>query len=170
MRRLFRLLGLVPGPDVTEHAAAALAHTDPATAARLIDRLAAAHLIEEHTAGRCTFHDLPRLFAAERARAEDCAAERRAATERLLGHYLRVVDVAAGRLWANRLRIDPATRPGEVPHHPPARNHSGTPPRPVPVPDRTECRSGSCCRQLFEWDGPKNSISAIATCFFPEAA
>jgi hypothetical protein len=56
--RLLRLLGLVPRPDVTERAAAALAGTDAATAAGLIDRLAAAHLIEEHAAGRYTFHDL----------------------------------------------------------------------------------------------------------------
>ena len=51
-RRLFRLQSLVPGPDLSADGAAAVAGVTPAGAARLLDRLTAAHLVEEGTAGR----------------------------------------------------------------------------------------------------------------------
>jgi DNA-binding SARP family transcriptional activator len=47
VRLLFRRLGLVPGPDVTVEAAAALAGTTVAEAAAGLDRLVAAHLVTE---------------------------------------------------------------------------------------------------------------------------
>src|SRR5262249_36135753 len=68
-RRLFRLLGLVPGPDFTPAAAAALAGTDPESGARLLERLAVAHAADEHAPGRYRLHDLLRHYAAERASA-----------------------------------------------------------------------------------------------------
>jgi hypothetical protein len=104
-RRLFRLLGLVPGPEVTADAAAALTGTLPERAARLLDRLAAAHLIDQDTAGRFAFHDLLRLYAAERARHEDTGEERKAATRRLLDWYLHTVDAAARMLYPDKLRL-----------------------------------------------------------------
>ena len=45
-RRLFRLLGLVPGPDVTAPAAAALADDRRCRGRPVLDRLAGAHLVE----------------------------------------------------------------------------------------------------------------------------
>ena len=66
--RLFRLLGLHPGPDFTVAAAASLAGTDPEEAGRVLVRLAEAHLVTEHAAGRFGMHDLLRLFAAPPAR------------------------------------------------------------------------------------------------------
>jgi DNA-binding SARP family transcriptional activator/Flp pilus assembly protein TadD len=104
-RRLFRLLGLVPGSEVTAAAAAALIGAPPQQAARLLDRLAAAHLIEQDTAGRFAFHDLLRLYAAERARHEDTGEERKAATRRLLDWYLHTVDAAARMLYPDKLRL-----------------------------------------------------------------
>lgn len=65
-RRLFRLLGLHPGPDLTAPAAAALAGTDDATAQRLLDRLVAAHLVQEHAERRYSLPDLLRSYAADR--------------------------------------------------------------------------------------------------------
>jgi DNA-binding SARP family transcriptional activator len=86
-RRMFRLLGLVPGPDLTGPAAAAMVGLDPAAAATILDRLAAAHLVDEHQAGRYTLHDLIRQYARQKATTEDSADDRRAALDRLQEHY-----------------------------------------------------------------------------------
>lgn len=86
--RLFRLLGLHPGPDVSAPAAASLAAVSLAELAPLLAELTRAHLITEETAGRYAFHDLLRAYAIERTDAEDSAADRRAARQRLLDHYL----------------------------------------------------------------------------------
>jgi tetratricopeptide (TPR) repeat protein len=96
-RRLFRLLGLVPGPDVTAAAAAGLAGATPAEAAGWLDQLTEAHLVDQHEPGRFSFHDLLRLYALDRARQEDPEPDRRQALRRLFDHYLRTA-VAAGRL------------------------------------------------------------------------
>ncbi|HEX6361004.1 AfsR/SARP family transcriptional regulator [Actinophytocola sp.] len=108
-RRLFRLLGLVPGTDVTVEAVAALAGIDSATAGDLLTRLAAAHLVDHH-ADRYGCHDLLRLYASERGEQEDSAAERDAAVHRLYDWYLRTVDAAATLLYpqSRRLTLPPA--------------------------------------------------------------
>jgi DNA-binding SARP family transcriptional activator/Tfp pilus assembly protein PilF len=106
-RRLFRLLGLVPGPDVTAPAAAALAGMSAEAAAQLLDKLATAHLIDEHTADRYAPHDLLRLYAAEQATAEDGIPGRRAALDRLYDHYLSTVDCVARLLYPEKLRLPP---------------------------------------------------------------
>ncbi len=104
-RRVFRLLGLVPGPDVTPAAAAALTDTTPAEAQRLLERLAGAHLIGQHAVGRYAFHDLLRLYAREQCSADDGDAECDAAVGRLLGCYLHAADAAAGLLYPQMLRL-----------------------------------------------------------------
>jgi len=123
-RRLFRLLGLIPGPDVTAAAAAALIGAPPPQAAQLLDRLAAAHLIDQDAAGRFAFHDLLRRYAAERAQQEDTREEREAAIGRLLDWYLHTVDAAARMLYPDKLRLPlplaEAPRPAT-----PFRDHSG---------------------------------------------
>jgi len=104
-RRLFRLLGLNPGHDTTAPAAAALAGTDRATAAALLDQLAAAHLVDEHAPGRYALHDLLREYAADRAVAEEPAADRDLALDRLYEHFQRHVDAAAELLYPEFLRL-----------------------------------------------------------------
>jgi DNA-binding SARP family transcriptional activator len=96
--RMFRLLGIHPGPDITVPAAASLADIAPAQAARVLAELTGAHLLTEHTPGRFTFHDLLRGYATERAHAEDSHAERHAATHRALDHYLHTTWSAARQL------------------------------------------------------------------------
>ena len=91
-RRLFRLLGLIPGAAIGPRAAAALAGTDDAAAAVLLDRLASAHLAGERAPNRYVLHDLLRLYAAERSGVEDSSAERGAALDRLLDHDPQGVD------------------------------------------------------------------------------
>ncbi|MGW8881219.1 AfsR/SARP family transcriptional regulator [Streptomyces mirabilis] len=95
-RRLFRLLGLFPGPEFTAEAAAALLPAPLPQARRLLGALAAAHLIEPATAGRYRFHDLLREYAQERALVEETGADRGAALERLLIWYLHAARAASG--------------------------------------------------------------------------
>jgi len=105
-RRLFRLLGLVPGPDLTAAAAAALAGSGVPEATGWLDQLTAAHLVNQHEPGRFTFHDLLRLYALELARAQDPPQDRQQALHRLLDdHYLATVDAAARRLYPHVLRL-----------------------------------------------------------------
>ncbi|MEV0401916.1 tetratricopeptide repeat protein [Actinoallomurus sp. NPDC050550] len=85
--RMFRLLGLHPGPDVTASAAAALTDVDERSAARTLDALARAHLLREETPGRFRMHDLLRLFAREQAEQDESAESRDAATRRLFAYY-----------------------------------------------------------------------------------
>jgi tetratricopeptide (TPR) repeat protein/transcriptional regulator with XRE-family HTH domain len=102
--RMFRLLGVHPGPDITVAAAASLAGTDEPGARRLLGELSRAHLITEHVAGRYAFHDLLRAYAADQARAEDRQDDRDAAIVRVLDHYLHTAAHAA-------LLLNPAVDP-----------------------------------------------------------
>jgi tetratricopeptide (TPR) repeat protein len=92
--RLFRLLGLHPGGDITAPAAASLAAVPRTAARRMLAELAGANLITEHTPGRFTFHDLLRAYAAEQARERDSDADQNAALQRMLDHYLHTAQAA----------------------------------------------------------------------------
>ncbi|MBO0870155.1 MAG: tetratricopeptide repeat protein, partial [Micromonosporaceae bacterium] len=105
-RRVFRLLGLVPGPDVTAEAVAALAGIGQRQAQRLLDRLAANHLAAQHATGRYTLHDLLRQYAADRALVEDDRDARDAAVRRLFDWYLASAARAADVLYGEMLRLD----------------------------------------------------------------
>jgi DNA-binding SARP family transcriptional activator/tetratricopeptide (TPR) repeat protein len=102
--RMFRLLGIHPGPDITAAAAASLAAIAEAGARGLLRELARAHLIAEHAPGRYGVHDLLRAYAAEQAQHTDSDTGRREATGRVLDHYLHTAATAA------RL-LDPAKEP-----------------------------------------------------------
>ncbi|MGD0603374.1 MAG: helix-turn-helix transcriptional regulator [Streptosporangiaceae bacterium] len=104
--RMFRLLGLHPGPDFTELSAASLAALAPVTAARALRELAAASLLTERSPGRFSFHDLLRAYASEHAGAMDDEA-RRAAVGRILDHYLRTARSAALLLNPGREQVSP---------------------------------------------------------------
>ena len=114
LRRIFRLLGLVPGPDTTRAATGALAGVGPEVAARVLDGLAAAHLIEQPVAGRYRFHDLIRLFATERVAEQSAPAEQDAALDRLFGYYLAGLDAAARQAYPHVVRLAPAGGPAEI--------------------------------------------------------
>ncbi|HEY4024590.1 MAG TPA: BTAD domain-containing putative transcriptional regulator [Pseudonocardiaceae bacterium] len=81
-RRLFRLLGLYPGPDLDGRLAAALAGVDLDTAEATLEGLVDAHLLEPVGPDRYRFHDLLRDHARELAERTDSAAERIAAINR----------------------------------------------------------------------------------------
>jgi tetratricopeptide (TPR) repeat protein/transcriptional regulator with XRE-family HTH domain len=104
-RRLFWLLGLVPGPEVSAPAAAALGAGPVPQASGLLERLAGAHLVEPRGPGRYGLHDLLRAYARQRAEREAGDAERGAALGRLLGWYLRCADAADRLLYPEKLRL-----------------------------------------------------------------
>ena len=94
-RRLWRLLGLVPGTDLDAHAAAALAQLDPATAVGLLENLVDHNLLSAYAAGRYRLHDLLRAHARALAAADDPASEREAAVDRLLHYYAHTAQIAS---------------------------------------------------------------------------
>ncbi|MFC5814494.1 AfsR/SARP family transcriptional regulator [Nonomuraea harbinensis] len=85
--RLFRLLALHPGPDVSVAAAAGLAGVPVAEVRPLLNTLTAAQLLVEHRPGRFSFHDLLRAYAGELVRDQETAAGSREALRRVLDHY-----------------------------------------------------------------------------------
>jgi DNA-binding SARP family transcriptional activator len=94
---LFRRLGLHPGPDLTESAAAALADLDLDHADEVLTELVDAHLVQERVAGRYQLHDLLREYAHQLV-AADPPTDRHTATSRLLDFYLYTSAIAAGFL------------------------------------------------------------------------
>ena len=111
--RLFRVLGWFPGPSMSAAAVAALAGLPVAEAGRLLDALAAAHVLETDTLGRYRFHDLLRAYAVERATAEEPAGRRAEAAARLLDWYLHATATAARLLEPGRRQFAPG--PGSSP-------------------------------------------------------
>jgi DNA-binding SARP family transcriptional activator/tetratricopeptide (TPR) repeat protein len=96
--RMFRLLGLHPGPDMTVDAAASLAGITPDRARPLLAKLTRGHLLSERRPGRYALHDLLRAYATEQARERDDEGARRAAIGRLLDHWLHTACAAAALL------------------------------------------------------------------------
>jgi hypothetical protein len=84
--RIFRLLGLPTGPDISLAAAADLAGVAQREARKLLGELCRANLLEQHVPGRFRFHDLLRAYAAECAARDESAEDRLAAVHRLFDH------------------------------------------------------------------------------------
>jgi len=109
-QRLFRRLGLVPGPDFDAYAAAALDGTSLDQTRRHLAELYDQHLLAEPAPGRYRLHDLLREHA--RALAADNPADSDEAIGRLLDYYLHTA-VVAGRhfpTWES-YSSPPAARP-----------------------------------------------------------
>ncbi|GAB3433264.1 AfsR/SARP family transcriptional regulator [Flindersiella endophytica] len=103
--RLFRFLGLHPGPDISAPAAASLAGIPPEQVRPILAELTQTHLVSENTPSRYTFHDLLRAYANELAHTHDTQAERTAAVHRILDHYLHTAHRAALLLNPTRDQI-----------------------------------------------------------------
>lgn len=102
-RRMFRMLGVVPGPDVTVGSAAALCGVPVERADQLLDVLAHAHMVEEAPAGQFASHDLLREFASRRFRLED--GDPGPAREGLYAYYLCHARAAAQMLFPDVARL-----------------------------------------------------------------
>ncbi|MFD8385316.1 BTAD domain-containing putative transcriptional regulator [Streptomyces sp. NPDC059679] len=92
--RAFRLLGALPGPDVSLPVATALLGLSESRTESALERLVDAQLLESPDSIRYHMHDLLRLFATERAEQEDSETERSTAVARGLSCYLATAQQA----------------------------------------------------------------------------
>ncbi|WP_188296464.1 AfsR/SARP family transcriptional regulator [Streptomyces sp. CBMA156] len=117
LARAFRLLSLPDTPDVPLPCAAALLDRTEAETGDLLESLVDLNLLHSPRFGRYGFHDLVRAYARARLAAEDGAAERTAATDRLLDFCLataRNADLAARKADQAELSLldAPVRHPG----------------------------------------------------------
>jgi DNA-binding SARP family transcriptional activator len=114
--RMFRLLGIHPGPDISLSAVASLTGLPRREAGTALRELVRTHMVAEREHGRFTFHDLLRAYATEQAELVDSEADRRAAVHRALDHYLHTAMAASVRFrpYGSVLPLDPPA-PGVLP-------------------------------------------------------
>jgi DNA-binding SARP family transcriptional activator len=112
--RMFRLLGLLPGPDISLPGCASLAGMPPDEARQALAELTRTHLVAEPRPGRFTCHDLLRAYAAEESARRDSAAERSAGLHRSVDYYLQAGFAAALCLTPHWNREPPAPPPAGV--------------------------------------------------------
>jgi tetratricopeptide (TPR) repeat protein/transcriptional regulator with XRE-family HTH domain len=104
--RMFRRLGLVPGPDFACGVAAALTGQSAQAAESDLEALVDTHLLDIAPApGRYRLHDLLRLYAREQAQAEETAQDRQDARRRMIEWYLDTADAAEQLLIPGRRRL-----------------------------------------------------------------
>jgi tetratricopeptide (TPR) repeat protein/transcriptional regulator with XRE-family HTH domain len=115
-QRLFRRLGLIPGPTVDAYAAAALSGDSLEATWRNLDGLFSQHLLSEPVPGRYLLHDLLREHARALADAGDSADG--GAAERLLDYYAYAAAMA-GKHIATRTALEGRTPPGRPPGYVP---------------------------------------------------
>jgi tetratricopeptide (TPR) repeat protein len=96
--RLFRLLGLLAGPDFAPEVAAAILATDPEDAFEAVEHLVDVQLLEPSSRGRYRFHDLVHLFARERLEQEESVETQQAAQIRAAQWYLVASNTMNSRL------------------------------------------------------------------------
>ena len=109
--RVFRLLGLWQGTWISLAAAAVLVDAADDDAEDALETLVDANLLESPTPGWYRFHDLLRVYATERALAEESEAARDEAVQRLLWWYLETAEAAADTMSPLRYQVarEPAT-------------------------------------------------------------
>lgn len=96
--RMFRLIGLHPGPDLDPYAAAVLADVSFQRAQQLLDLLVRAHLIQLMRDKRYSMHDLLRAYAVHLATKEDPEQVLRSALTRLFDYYVNTAITATETL------------------------------------------------------------------------
>jgi tetratricopeptide (TPR) repeat protein len=114
--RLFRLLGMHPGPDISAPAAASLLGVPVSRVRPVLGELAAVHMLTEHSSGRYRLHDVLHAYAAELLDQVEPEAEQEHANRRMFDHYLHTAIGADHRIAPLRtpIDLDPAA-PGVVP-------------------------------------------------------
>jgi tetratricopeptide (TPR) repeat protein len=91
-RQTYRRLGLHFGPEIDAYAAAPLLHASSLQAARLLEQLLDAHLLQEPVPGRFRFHDLVRAHAAHTAARDETQPD--GCVDRLLDYYRHTAAIA----------------------------------------------------------------------------
>ncbi|MFC4006117.1 BTAD domain-containing putative transcriptional regulator [Nonomuraea purpurea] len=117
--RMFRLLSLLDGADISLTTAAALAMLSEERVHRLLDLLVDSQLVQNHEPDRYRLHDLLRLFARERAEEEESEPARLMAVHRALHCYLAGARTAIRMLkadfsWRTEIGPNPLAHPGAV--------------------------------------------------------
>jgi tetratricopeptide (TPR) repeat protein len=113
---VFRLLGLAPGPDIDVPAAAVLTDRSLNRTVVLLRQLENAHLVQRHSPTRYRMHDLIRLYAAERAAADDGVRDDGvAALRRLLSYYVHATYVGERLLYPHRKAVEIGEPPAKYP-------------------------------------------------------
>jgi tetratricopeptide (TPR) repeat protein/DNA-binding SARP family transcriptional activator len=92
--RMFRLLGLHPGPDIALPSAGHLTGMSLDQAREALGELARAHLLTQRAPGRFAFHDLLRAYATHLTTIHDSPEDHHAALTRLFDYYLHTAAVA----------------------------------------------------------------------------
>ena len=113
--RAFRLTALHPGPDLDQHAVAALTGTTLEQAGRSLGVLVRTHLVRADGRDRYGMHDLLRAYARELAAAHDPEAARREAMTRLFDHYQHTAAAAMETLYPAERHRRPAVPPALSP-------------------------------------------------------
>jgi hypothetical protein len=103
--RLFRLLGLHPGPEFGTPIVATLARLSTVEARHLLDVLVGAHLIEQTGPDRYQFHDLLRAYAIDQVSHQESTKDRQMTNQRILTWYLHTAKTAETRIGALDLHI-----------------------------------------------------------------
>jgi DNA-binding SARP family transcriptional activator len=109
----FRLLGLWAGPTISLPAAAALFGQPGGDTEDALEELVDAHLLESPAPGVYRFHDLLRVYAAERSRSEP-PASRQQALRRILTWYLHTAEAAARIISPHYTRVTLGEPPDAV--------------------------------------------------------
>ncbi|MEV0299176.1 tetratricopeptide repeat protein [Nocardia sp. NPDC050710] len=109
--RMFRLLALHPGPDISVSATASMAGVEPRQARATLRELLRVHLVTQNSQGRFSFHDLLRAYATELTHVHDNDAERHTAQQRMLDHYLHTAHGAALSMYPRRQPFAPRQSP-----------------------------------------------------------
>jgi DNA-binding SARP family transcriptional activator len=111
--RAFRLLGVWTGPFIALPAACALLGQEEQPVGDALEVLVDAHLLDSPEPDVYRFHDLLRVYAADRAQAQETGQDRHDAVTRLLTWYLHTTE-AAGRVVSPqhaRVPLDPLAAP-----------------------------------------------------------
>lgn len=121
-RRVFRLLGHLPGLDFPGWVTMPLADTSREAAERLVESLVEARLVEAVRGdgsgfARYRLHDLLRVFARERSATDDRPQDVHAALDRLYGAWLSLAERADDRLGfgLHLARVGPSEVPQWAP-------------------------------------------------------
>jgi DNA-binding SARP family transcriptional activator/Tfp pilus assembly protein PilF len=109
--RMFRLLGVHPGPEISRAAAVSLGGISDEDTGAALGELTRAHMVAEPAPSRFMFHDLLRAYAVECARQAIDDAEGERALGRAVDHYLQTAYAAAAMVNPQR----------HLPHPPPPR-------------------------------------------------
>jgi DNA-binding SARP family transcriptional activator/tetratricopeptide (TPR) repeat protein len=110
----FRLLGVWTGPFIALSAACALLGQEEQPVADALEVLVDAHLLDSPEPDVYRLHDLLRVYAADRARAQESEQDRQEAVGRLLTWYLHTTEAAARIISPQHSRVPLDPLPGPV--------------------------------------------------------